>query len=444
MGDIQSSMGDQSNPFNPQGNPNGQGKPKKRRDKSVLAPMKQTKSKTQREQRDKIPDFGPKARCLLRQHKLEMVYDLLALEKEFVEDQQIQVANLRDEQFKAIETLRGDTLEIGTLKEMITTDKAIIETNTAPAQYVSIASFVDRTLLEPGCTVLLKGTSSHVVGVLNNDEDPMVNIMRVEKAPKETFADIGGLEEQIREVKETVELPLTHPELFVEMGITAPKGCILYGPPGTGKTLLAKAVANSTSAAFLRVTGSELVQKYGGEGPRLVREIFKCAADLAPAIIFIDEIDAIGSKRYEAHSGGEREIQRTMLELLNQLDGFDERTGVRVIMATNMIESLDPALIRPGRIDRKIELPLPDEETRKQIFRIHMGNMTLTDDVKEGIGELISTKDDLSGADIKAICTEAGMLALRDRRTRVTMKDFKRAREKVLFKKEEDVPDIYT
>ena len=245
-------------------------------------------------------------------------------------------------------------------------------------------------------------------------------------------------------MKETVELPLTHPELFVEMGITAPKGCILYGPPGTGKTLLAKAVANSTSAAFLRVTGSELVQKYGGEGPRLVREIFKCAADLAPAIIFIDEIDAIGSKRYEAHSGGEREIQRTMLELLNQLDGFDERTGVRVIMATNMIESLDPALIRPGRIDRKIELPLPDEETRKQIFRIHMGNMTLTDDVKDGIGELISTKDDLSGADIKAICTEAGMLALRDRRTRVTMKDFKRAREKVLFKKEEDVPDIYT
>ncbi|GIQ89692.1 hypothetical protein KIPB_012234, partial [Kipferlia bialata] len=223
--------------------------------------------------------------------------------------------------------------------------------------------------------------------------------MRVDNAPTETYADIGGLEDQIQEIKEAVELPLTRPELYEDIGINPPKGVILYGVPGTGKTLLAKAVANSTSATFLRVTGSELIQKYSGEGPRLVRELFKAATELAPAIIFIDEIDAVGSKRYEAHSGGEREIQRTMLELLNQLDGFDTHPQVKVVMATNRIEALDPALIRPGRIDRKIEFPLPSMATKKHIFGIHTGKMTLATDVD--IELLIRDHDDLSGADIK-------------------------------------------
>jgi 26S proteasome regulatory subunit T2 len=257
--------------------------------------------------------------------------------------------------------------------------------------------------------------------------------------------------------QESVELPLTHPELYEEMGIRPPKGVILYGVPGTGKTLLAKAVANQTSATFLRVVGSELIQKYLGDGPKLVRELFRVAEEHAPSIVFIDEIDAIGTKRcvfnfvaaricpltknirYDSTSGGEREIQRTMLELLNQLDGFDTRGDVKVIMATNRIDSLDPALIRPGRIDRKIEFPLPDVKTKRHIFRLHTSRMSLSEDVD--LEEFIMTKDDLSGADIKAVCTEAGLLALRERRMRVTKADFTTAREKVLYRKNEGTPE---
>jgi 26S proteasome regulatory subunit T2 len=257
--------------------------------------------------------------------------------------------------------------------------------------------------------------------------------MKVEKAPLESYADIGGLDKQVQEIKEAVELPLTRPELYEDIGIKPPKGVVLYGEPGTGKTLLAKAVANSTSATFLRITGSELVQKYLGEGPKLVRELFRVADEHAPSIVFIDEIDAIGTKRYDSTSSGEREIQRTMLELLNQLDGFDERGDVKVIMATNRIESLDPALIRPGRIDRKIEFPLPDVKTKRMIFGIHTARMSLSADVN--LEEFIMAKDDLSGADIKAICTEAGLLALRERRMKVTMDDFQKAKEKALYRK---------
>merc|ERR1711908_262155 len=247
------------------------------------------------------------------------------------------------------------------------------------------------------------------------------------------YADIGGCEQQIQEIKEAVELPLTHPELYEDIGIRPPKGVILYGEPGTGKTLLAKAVANETSATFLRIVGSELIQKYLGEGPKLVRELFRVAAEMAPSIVFIDEIDAVGTKRYDSTSGGEKEIQRTMLELLNQMDGFDALSEVKVIMATNRIESLDPALLRPGRIDRKIEFPLPDAKTKRRIFQIHTGRMTLSDDVN--LEEFVMQKSSLAGADIKAVCTEAGLLALRERRMKVTHMDFQQATEKVLYKK---------
>lgn len=231
--------------------------------------------------------------------------------------------------------------------------------------------------------------SYFVVGILPKNTSSSVDVMRVEKAPEETYADIGGLDDQIMEIKvrgmtflenqfmlilipqEAVELPLTHPELFDEIGVKPPKGVILYGEPGTGKTLLAKAVANKTSATFLRLVGSELVQQYAGEGPKLVRDIFSTAKDLAPSIVFIDEIDSIGTKRYDADSSGAREVQRTMLELLNQLDGFDDRGDVKVIMATNRIDTLDPALLRPGRIDRKIKFPLPNTEAKRRIFGIH-------------------------------------------------------------------------
>merc|ERR1712242_212611 len=320
---------------------------------------------------------------------------------------------------------------------IIDENHAIVSTSVGSEHYVSIYSFVDKDQLEPGCTVLMNHKVHAVVGVLGDDTDPLVSVMKLEKAPTETYADIGGLDQQITEIKESVELPLTHPEYYEEMGIRPPKGVILYGPPGTGKTLLAKAVANQTAATFLRMVGSELIQKYLGDGPKLVRELFRVADENAPSIVFIDEIDAIGTKRYDSTSGGEREIQRTMLELLNQLDGFDERGEVRVIMATNKIDTLDPALLRPGRLDRKIEFPLPDLKTKHKIFSIHTKKMTLNDDVV--FEELVSSKDDLSGADLKAMCTEAGLLALRERRMKVTQKDFEKAKENVLYKKKKGV-----
>ena len=389
----------------------------------------------------KLPAVFPTTRCRLKMSKLNRIKDYLLLEEEFVMNQERlrpQDERAQEERSK-VDDLRGAPMIVGTMEEIIDDDHAIVSSSLGPEHYASIMSFVDKDELEPGCSVLLHHKTMAIVGVLADDVDPMVSVMKLEKAPQETYADVGGLEQQVMEIKESVELPLTHPELYEEMGIKAPKGVILYGPPGTGKTLLAKAVANQTSATFLRVVGSELIQKYLGDGPKMVREMFRVAESHAPTIVFIDEIDAIGTKRYESNSGGEREIQRTMLELLNQLDGFDTRGDVKVIMATNRIDSLDPALIRPGRIDRKIEFPLPDVKTKRRIFGIHTSRMNLGDDVS--IEELIPAKNDLSGADIKAICTEAGLLALRERRMKVIGEDFKKAKEKVLYRKNEGTPE---
>eukprot|EP01023_Acetabularia_acetabulum_P036090 TRINITY_DN3412_c0_g1_i4.p1 TRINITY_DN3412_c0_g1~~TRINITY_DN3412_c0_g1_i4.p1 ORF type:complete len:449 (-),score=98.11 TRINITY_DN3412_c0_g1_i4:152-1498(-) len=389
----------------------------------------------------KLPTVTPNAKCKLRLLKLERIKDWLLLEDEFVSNQEaIKPQEERNEKDRSkVDELRGSPLSVGSLEEIIDENHAIVSSTVGPEYYVCITSFVDKMQLEPGCSVLLHSKVMAVVGILQDETDPMVSVMKVEKAPLESYADVGGLENQIMEIKEAVELPLTHPELYEDIGIKPPKGVILYGEPGTGKTLLAKAVANSTSASFLRVVGSELIQKYLGDGPKLVRELFRVADDLAPSIVFIDEIDAIGTKRYDSHSSGEREIQRTMLELLNQLDGFDSMGDVKVLMATNRMESLDPALIRPGRIDRKIEFPLPDSKTKRRIFQIHTGKMSLGEDVN--IEEFVMAKDELSGADIKAVCTEAGLLALRERRMRVTHADFKKAKEKVLYKKKEGVPE---
>ena len=363
------------------------------------------------------------------------------MEEEFVTNQeQLKPQEERNEEDRSkVDDLRGSPLTVGSLEEMIDENHAIVSLPMGPEYYVAIASFVDRAQLEPGCSVLLHNRGSQVVGILADDADPAVNVMKVEHAPTETYADVGGLDQQIQEIKEAVELPLTHPELYEDIGIKPPKGVILYGEPGTGKTLLAKAVANSTSATFLRVVGSELIQKYLGDGPKLVRELFRMAGEMAPSIVFIDEIDAVGTKRYDSHSSGEKEIQRTMLELLNQLDGFDNLTDVKVIMATNRIDSLDPALIRPGRIDRKIEFTLPDQKTKRRIFSIHTSRMSLAEDVN--IEEFVMSKDDLSGADIKAMCTEAGLLALRERRMCITQVDFRKSKEKVLYRKKDNVPE---
>lgn len=392
-------------------------------------------------QKYKLPTITPSARCRLRLLKMERCKDFLLMEEEFIQNQErLKPAEERNEEERTmVDTLRGSPMGVGTLEEVIDDNHAIVSSSVGTEYYVVMMSFVDKDLIEPGCQVLLHHKVHAVVGLLQDDTDPMVSVMKVEKAPLESYADIGGLEKQIQEIKEAVELPLTRPELYEEVGIKPPKGVILYGEPGTGKTLLAKAVANQTSATFLRVVGSELIQKYLGDGPKLVRELFRVAEEHAPSIVFIDEIDAVGSKRHDTNSGGEREIQRTMLELLNQLDGFDSRGDVKVLMATNRIDNLDPALIRPGRIDRKIEFPLPDTVTKRKIFQLHTSKMTVSDDVN--LEEFVMAKDELSGADIKAVCTEAGLLALRERRMKVTHQDFKKAKERVLYRKKQAVPE---
>jgi len=390
---------------------------------------------------NKLPGVVPNAKCRLRLLKMERIKDYLLMEAEFIQNQErLKPQEERQEEERAqVDEFRGKPMDVGTLEEIIDDQHAIVSTNIGSKYYVPIMSFVDKDQLEPGCAILLNHNNHSVVGILDDDTDPMVSVMKIDKAPKESYADIGGLDQQIQEIKEAVELPLTHPEYYEEMGIKPPKGVILYGPPGTGKTLLAKAVANQTSATFLRVVGSELIQKYLGDGPKMVRELFRVAEEHAPSIVFIDEIDAVGTKRYDSNSGGEREIQRTMLELLNQLDGFDSRGNVKVLMATNRIEALDPALIRPGRIDRKIEFPVPDEETKRRIFSIHTSSMQLSEDVD--LNEFVTAKDELSGADIKAMCTEAGLLALRERRMRINMEDFRKSKENVLYRKKDSSPD---
>uniref|UniRef100_A0AC35UI02 AAA domain-containing protein n=1 Tax=Rhabditophanes sp. KR3021 TaxID=114890 RepID=A0AC35UI02_9BILA len=430
-------------PPNNGGDGQGDGDKEKKRKYEAPIPTRFGKKKNRKgpSAANKLPAVTPHARCRLRKLKLERVKDYLLMEQEFIQNQEIlkpQEDRVEEERSK-VDDIRGHPMAIGTLEEIIDDTHAIVATNVGSEHYVTIMSFVDKEQLEPGCSVLLNHKTHSVIGVLTDDVDPMVSVMKLENAPQETYADIGGLDQQIQEIKEAVELPLTHPEYYDEMGIKPPKGVILYGCPGTGKTLLAKAVANQTSATFLRIVGSELIQKYLGDGPKMVRELFRVAEENAPSIVFIDEIDAVGTKRYESNSGGEREIQRTMLELLNQLDGFDSRGDVKVLMATNRIESLDPALIRPGRIDRKIEFPLPDEKTKRRIFEIHTAKMQLSAEVD--LEEFITAKDELSGADIKALCTESGLLALRERRMCVTMEDLRKAKESVLYRKKDGAPE---
>ena len=260
--------------------------------------------------------------------------------------------------------------------------------------------------------------------------DPIVTTMQVEEKPDVTYADVGGCTEQIDKLREIIEMPLLHPERFEGLGIDPPKGVLLYGPPGTGKTLLARAVANRTESVFIRVIGSELVQKYIGEGARMVREIFQMARAKKSCIIFFDEVDAFGGARFGDADGAEHEVQRTMLELITQLDGFDSRGNVKVLMATNRPDTLDPALMRPGRLDRKIEFAVPDLEGRVQIFQIHTRSMSVDRGVRYEL--LARLCPNSTGADIRSVCTEAGIIAIRARRKAITEKDFLDSINKVI------------
>jgi proteasome regulatory subunit len=278
--------------------------------------------------------------------------------------------------------------------------------------------------------VALNQQTFSIVHVLPSEKDPIVTGMEVEEKPTVEYAQIGGLEEQVVEIKETVELPLKKPELFINIGIEPPKGVLLYGPPGTGKTLLAKAVANETNATFIKIVASEFVKKYIGEGARLVRGVFELAKEKSPSIIFIDEIDAIAAKRLKSSTSGDREVQRTLMQLLAEMDGFEGRGDVGIVAATNRPDILDPALLRPGRFDRFIEVPIPNEDGRMEILKIHTRNMSLEEDVDVRL--VASLSEGASGADLKAICTESGMFAIREERSTVTMNDFMDAIDKIV------------
>jgi proteasome regulatory subunit len=289
--------------------------------------------------------------------------------------------------------------------------------------------------LEPDSRVAVNNSLS-VVKRLDKETDVRARVMQVDHSPDVSYEDIGGLEEQMQEVRETVEMPLDRPEMFAQVGIEPPSGVLLHGPPGTGKTMLAKAVANQTDATFIKMAGSELVHKFIGEGAKLVRDLFEVARENEPAVLFIDEIDAIASKRTDSKTSGDAEVQRTMMQLLSEMDGFEERGEIRIIAATNRFDMLDPAILRPGRFDRLIEVPKPDHEGREIIFRIHTRDMNVADDVD--FATLAEETGDASGADIKAICTEAGMFAIRDDRTEIYMDDFLAAWEKISAESTDD------
>ncbi len=363
--------------------------------------------------------------------RLKELYRRLEDEKKFVESERIryerEVRRLRSE----IERLRSPPLLIGTVSDVLPDGRIVVKSSTGPKFVVHASQHIARDDLKPGARIAMNQQTLAVVSVLPLPKDPAVYGFEIEERPGVTYDDIGGLEKQIEEVREAIELPLLKPELFQEVGIEPPKGLLLHGPPGTGKTLLAKAVAQHTRATFIRVVGSEFVQKYIGEGARLVREVFQLAKEKSPAIIFIDEVDAIAAKRTSSDTSGDREVQRTLMQLLAEMDGFDPRGDVKIIGATNRIDILDPAILRPGRFDRIIETPLPSFEGRVQIFKIHTRKMK-TGNID--FNELSRLTEGASGADIRAIVTEAGMLAIREERTEVCMDDFLRAVEKVLKK----------
>ena len=302
----------------------------------------------------------------------------------------------------------------------------IVQSSTGSNYVVRILSTLDREKLKPSSSVALHRHSNSLVDILPPEADSSIAMLGADEKPDVTYADVGGLDMQKQEIREAVELPLTHFDLYKQIGIDPPRGVLLYGPPGTGKTMLVKAVANSTTANFIRVVGSEFVQKYLGEGPRMVRDVFRMARENSPAIIFIDEIDAIATKRFDAQTGADREVQRILLELLNQMDGFDQTSNVKVIMATNRADTLDPALLRPGRLDRKIEFPnLRDRRERRLIFTTIASRMSLSPEVD--LDSLIIRNDPLSGAIIAAIMQEAGLRAVRKNRYNIIQSDLEDA-----------------
>ena len=356
-------------------------------------------------------------------------------EKRFVESEilrlQKEIKRLRAE----LDRLKSPPLIIGSIRDTLADGRLVVKSSTGPDFIVNAAEYVAKEHLVVGARVALNKQTLAVMGVLPPSLDPIVTGAEIIEKPEVTYEDVGGLADAIVELREAVEDPLLKPDLYAKVGIEPPKGVLLVGPPGTGKTLLAKAVARRTKATFIRFVGSELVQKYIGEGARLVRELFQLAREKAPTIVFIDELDSIGAKRLEVATSGDREVQRTLMQLLAELDGFNPIGNVKIIGATNRPDILDEALLRPGRFDRIIEIPMPSVEARRDIFRIHARRMSIEPSLD--FDQLAVRADGATGADIKAITTEAGMFAIREDRTVVTVQDFTRAVEKVLERESE-------
>ncbi len=330
--------------------------------------------------------------------------------------------------------LKQSPLFVATVQEL-TDEGVIIKQHGNNQEALTEVTEEMREELDPDARVAVNNSLS-IVKSLEDETDVRARVMQVDESPDVTYQDIGGIKDQIDEVRETVEMPLESPGMFADVGIEPPAGVLLHGPPGTGKTMLAKAVANQTDATFIKMAGSELVHKFIGEGAKLVRDLFELARQHQPAVIFIDEIDAIAAKRTDSKTSGDAEVQRTMMQLLSEMDGFEERGDIRIIAATNRFDMLDRAILRPGRFDRLIEVPKPDATGREQIFQIHTRSMNIADDVD--YVSLAEMAEDASGADVKAICTEAGMFAIRDDRTEVTMSDFENAYEKIQTEEEDE------
>lgn len=373
---------------------------------------------------------GLKADLFVRYKQMERKLKLLEIREAYVRKE---IETLKREERHGrgeLDRVKSVPLIMGQFLEPIDNSTAIVGSTAGSNFVVRILSTVDRELLRPNTTVALHRHSSAIVDVLPPEVDSTIPVMGEEEKPDVTYADVGGLDVQKQEIRETVELPLLQSDLYKQIGIDPPQGVLLYGPPGTGKTMLVKAVANHTKATFIKVNGSEFVQKYLGEGPRMVRDVFRLAREKAPSIVFIDEVDSIATKRFDASTSADREVQRVLIELLNQMDGFDQAANVKVIMATNRADTIDPALLRPGRLDRKIEFPLPDRRQKRLVFNAITSKMSLKDEVD--IENLVCRPERISCADINSICQEAGMLAVRASRYMVIQKDFEEAYSKVV------------
>ncbi len=338
----------------------------------------------------------------------------------------VQEYNRTEEDLKAIQSVG---MLIGDVLKKMDDERYIVKASSGPRYVVGCRSKLDKSKLKSGTRVALDMTTLTVMRPMPREVDPTVFNMLHEESKQTDFTEIGGLSDQIRELREVIELPLTNPELFIRVGIKAPKGVLLYGPPGTGKTLLARALASNINGTFLKVVASAIVDKYIGESARVIREMFGYAKDHQPCVIFMDEIDAIGGSRFSEGTSADREIQRTLMELLAQLDGFESLGAVKIVMATNRPDILDPALLRPGRLDRKIEIPLPNEASRLDILKIHAGGITKRGEIDyESVAKLA---DGFNGADLRNICTEAGLFAIREDRDYVLEEDFMKAARKI-------------